>query len=329
MKTQSLFGIVVACSLGACGGTVPLNGGGSDGRGAQEAIDGGGVVEASITIGPTEAGVVQAGDAQPVESTPTCGGATGLGLVINPTVPRFGADGTTPYPYRPANEAPDGIDTQDCEDNISLQFELTICGLPTTDTFQVWAGPTDCTQQSARVSGTSGPFCWRVAPNLAQAQTSAATVHVRDITQFVDDTSSDVLAYNPSPSVTPGVGACDPFHRLATCGVGLTLFFMAIEGDDITIDATASYPLTAFPDPTDIASCGACGLALYSSGYPSSCQTALDGTCCAEEQACGGNPGCLDVVNCINACPAPRQNSCVNACARAGDVPPALTALAN
>jgi hypothetical protein len=169
------------------------------------------------------------------------GSTSSLGITINPTVPRFATNGTTPYPYRPANLNPNDINFQDCSANIVLEFELIESGLPTTDTLQVWAGPTDCTQQSARVSGTSGPFCWRVAPNAANSQTAAVNIYARNLTQFVDNTSSAVLAYNPSPGTTPGVDACHT--QQASGAVGLTIYFMFIEGDDITLDASATYPL--------------------------------------------------------------------------------------
>ena len=59
----------------------------------------------------------------------------------------------------------------------------------------------------------------------------------------------------------------------------------------------------------------ACGLALYPSGYPSTCQTTLDRNCCSAEHACAASADCTAIVSCVNACPAPRQDSCVNACA--------------
>jgi hypothetical protein len=68
---------------------------------------------------------------------------------------------------------------------------------------------------------------------------------------------------------------------------------------------------------------GACGLAFFPSDYPTSCQPALDQICCAQEQACGGNADCANLVKCVNACPPPRQDSCVAACSPAdGGTPP-------
>jgi hypothetical protein len=63
---------------------------------------------------------------------------------------------------------------------------------------------------------------------------------------------------------------------------------------------------------------GACGLALFPQDYPSSCQTAADQTCCTQEQACGANADCVNLVKCVNGCPVPRQDSCVSSCGPAG-----------
>jgi hypothetical protein len=168
-------------------------------------------------------------------------GSSGLGITINPTVPRFTTNGQTPYPYRPQNLNPNDINFKDCSDNIVLQFTLLETGLPTTDTLQVWAGPTDCTQQSARISGTSGPFCWRVAPNVGYGTSVTSSIFARNVTQFIDDTSDAVLAYNASPNSTPGVNACHT--QQASGAIGMTIYFMFVNGNEVDIDASATYPL--------------------------------------------------------------------------------------
>ncbi|MGO9837229.1 MAG: hypothetical protein ACLP1X_23790 [Polyangiaceae bacterium] len=67
---------------------------------------------------------------------------------------------------------------------------------------------------------------------------------------------------------------------------------------------------------------GACGLALFPPDFPSSCQTVADHFCCTQEQACAANADCINLVKCANACPAPRQDSCVNACGPADAATP-------
>jgi len=56
-----------------------------------------------------------------------------------------------------------------------------------------------------------------------------------------------------------------------------------------------------------------CGLALYPSDYPSTCQGSVDGVCCNEERACARND-CAVLVACRDACPAPRAATCVQDC---------------
>ena len=65
---------------------------------------------------------------------------------------------------------------------------------------------------------------------------------------------------------------------------------------------------------------GACGLAFFPADYPASCQQALDSACCSLQEVCASHPDCVHLLACINACPAPRTEACVNKCAGdAGD----------
>ena len=83
-----------------------------------------------------------------------------------PTPPQryYSGPDTAPnvYPSRPANEAPTFIDLRDCQDDIHLEFVVASSGLPCSDTIQVWAGPTDCTQLTARQTHSGSPRCWPV-----------------------------------------------------------------------------------------------------------------------------------------------------------------------
>jgi hypothetical protein len=63
-----------------------------------------------------------------------------------------------------------------------------------------------------------------------------------------------------------------------------------------------------------------CGLAFYPGDYDRRCQQALDTACCSQENACAANPDCVKLLACINACPAPRTDACINTCSGdAGD----------
>src|SRR5262249_19277242 len=66
----------------------------------------------------------------------------------------------------------------------------------------------------------------------------------------------------------------------------------------------------------------ACGLEFYPPDFPTQCQAALDRACCNAEKACGANADCKKLVACVNACPAPRTDDCVTACAGGSASPP-------
>ena len=163
--------------------------------------------------------------------------SSGLGITINPTVWRFHPDGVTPYNFRAANFNPADINFQDCSDNIILQFSLYLTGLPTTDTIEVWAGSTDCTQSSAREEST-GPYCWQVAPRggFANSMTSVGNIYARNITQYLDNATT----LHPAPITSvPGIDAC---HTQTTSGsVQLSLYFIFLANDGISVDAYATY----------------------------------------------------------------------------------------
>ncbi len=164
-------------------------------------------------------------------------GTNGLSIQQTGTVYRFGPDGKTPYNFRAANLNPSDINFQDCQDDIILQFTLIEGGLPTTDTIQVWAGSTDCSQNTARQTG-SGPYCWQVAPDgeFADVQTVTGNIYARNITRYMDDTTTPHFA--PVTGV-PGPEAC---HTQTTSGaVQLSLYFIFLNNDGITADAYFNY----------------------------------------------------------------------------------------
>ena len=170
---------------------------------------------------------------------------SGPQITINPTVYRF-YPGTAmkPYSFRAANLNPNDINFQDCDDDIILQFNLTISGLPTTDSIQVWAGTTDCSQSSARELG-DGPYCWQVAPpgTFGNVSQEFGNIYARNITRYIG-TSTAAAEFDSVDSV-PGPGAC---HTQTTSGgVALTLYFLympAGAGSGGTPDSYATYGQT-------------------------------------------------------------------------------------
>ena len=67
-----------------------------------------------------------------------------------------------------------------------------------------------------------------------------------------------------------------------------------------------------------------CGLGFYPNDYDKGCQGALDQACCDEEKACAANTDCVKLIACFNACPTPRKDECINACATQGESTPGL-----
>lgn len=160
-----------------------------------------------------------------------------LTISVNQVVPRYvGATDSNAdlFPYRAQNLQPSWINYNDCSSNIRLQFTITVSGLPCSDTIQVWAGTTDCTQVSARQANSGATHCWPVTPTGAFAMQASSTGDIRaqDIVAFVTNPEPPTI-YSPS-----GVGACQ--SQASPGGVSLSMYFMAIEADGQTVDGTAA-----------------------------------------------------------------------------------------
>jgi hypothetical protein len=239
MRARILTTAAALCAMSACGGEVPLNNvdSGATGQG-----DEGGKTVTSDAKGGYD---VFVSDDAPQGPTPFTGdGATQpsgctLGINVTGVVYRFYPDGTA-YPFRPANLNPNDIDQQDCDDDIYLEFTLLETCLPTTDTIQVWAGTTDCSQATAREGATGGPYCWQVASNgqFQNSQTVTGKIYARNIVQYLDDTS--VTDFAP-PTTIPGSSVCQRLGNYDACEAPLSLYFLFVENDGITVDSATVY----------------------------------------------------------------------------------------
>jgi hypothetical protein len=165
-----------------------------------------------------------------------------VSINVNTIVNRYvGPPGDTNaelYPLRPQNLEPSWIDSQDCKDDIRLQFTILVSGLPCTDTIQVWAGTTDCTQVSARQANSGAPRCWLVTPpgEFQMSVSTTADIRAQDIVAFIQSAEPPTI-YSPS-----GANACQHLVNeagRARCGEPLRLYFMAIESDGETVDGTS------------------------------------------------------------------------------------------
>ncbi len=235
MSTTDRLVSLALMALSSCGGIVPLN--------SPDAGEGSGDVGADAPSAPSaDSGI-------PHEPTPTS--CSGPSITIDPVVNRYypGGTDTEPYPFRPANEEPNWLDAQDCEDDIVLQFNLSISCLPTTDTIEVWAGTTDCSQSSARQPG-NGPYCWQVVPpgTFGNSMQEYGNVYARNIVRFLGTSTSgaelDPVSSDPGPSV------CQPLGPVTSpCDLPLTLYFMYMPpgvGSGGTPDSYVTYDMGVF-----------------------------------------------------------------------------------
>jgi hypothetical protein len=229
--TDRLVGLALI-SLSSCGGIVPLN--------TPDAGDG------TKDAGADEPSNVSEDSAAPSEPP-----GDGPSITINPVISRYypGGTDTKLYPFRPANEEPNWIDAQDCDDDIVLQFNLSIGGLPTTDTIQVWAGSTDCSQSSARQPGP-GPYCWQVVPpgTFGNSMQGYGNIDARNIVRFLGSSTNgaelDAVSSDPGPSV------CQPLGPVTSpCDLPLTLYFMYMPpgvGSGGTPDSYVTFDIGVF-----------------------------------------------------------------------------------
>jgi hypothetical protein len=237
MRNQPLA-LALSTALSACGGVVLLDTSDAavtgDGAGANGATSSGSGSTTEPGGGP---GSATASMPYPPPPSASSGGA--LAITPSGTVYRFHPDGTTPYPFRAANDAPSWIDQQDCDDDVILQFTLEEGGLPTADTIQVWAGVTDCTQDSARKEATGAAQCWQVAPlgEFGDSQTVTGNLYVRNI---VRDLFLQYVDVAPVTGVA-GPSACSMLGSVGECPSALNLYFMFINPDGITVDSWLSY----------------------------------------------------------------------------------------
>jgi hypothetical protein len=160
-----------------------------------------------------------------------------VSISVNSVVNRY--VGTTDtannlFPLRPQNLQPTWINYNDCKSDIRLQFTILVSGLPCSDTIQVWAGPTDCTQVAARQTTSGSTRCWPVAAtgSFAMQQSSTGDIRAQDIVAFIDTAEPPTL-YSPQ-----GPKGCQA--QLSPGGSSLGIYFMAMEADGQTVDGTAA-----------------------------------------------------------------------------------------
>jgi hypothetical protein len=231
------------------------------------------------------------------QTTGTGGGTCpSVSVTVNPTVPRFPANnpddnpnGT--FPSRPENLDPNAINYNDCSSDIHLQFSGSVSGLPCTDTMQIWAGTTDCTQTSARQANSGAAHCWPVTQSVALQTTFTLNIRAEDLVAYISNSEP------PSTYFAHGATFCR--SQVAPGVVSLGVYFMAMEADGLTMDGTpAMYSLDVAlvgPDPPTNLTAGV-GENLIVATWTPSVDSTIQGfnVYCQDQGANGGDAGLLE-----------------------------------
>jgi hypothetical protein len=155
---------------------------------------------------------------------------------------------------RAQNLNPEGINYVDCEDNLRMDFSLSLSGFVASDdaAIQVWAGTIDCTQPLNRaVGGGATHPCWQVGTPIGPITTTTMTVtksvYARDVLRYeqppADPTASQ--AYDPSFNYSKPAGELACHVQLTDSAVPLGIFFIAVDSTGNTLGTAYEYSLTA------------------------------------------------------------------------------------
>ena len=155
-------------------------------------------------------------------------------ITVNPLVTRKLPNGGA-APVRGQGQNPTGISFADCDQDIVLNFSLTLGGLPQNDRhIEAWVGTTDCTPLAARSATTAA--CKPAAPlGISANATTTVSVHARDIVANQSD--------NPKPvNYTPATkDACTA--QKTSGALSLSVYFMWLDGAGNPVGTAAKYDL--------------------------------------------------------------------------------------
>ncbi|MDB4942011.1 MAG: hypothetical protein JWP97_1545 [Labilithrix sp.] len=115
---------------------------------------------------------------------------------------------------------PEGINLQDCRDNLELVFPLTVTGFATTNNFEVWGtdqSGADCTQATARSGATQ--TCYPVAANFARTQTQSVRIPIKEL----------IKGINPTDVGSDGCRRVNAYT--------ISVYFLVLAGTDVTGNA--------------------------------------------------------------------------------------------
>jgi hypothetical protein len=155
---------------------------------------------------------------------------------------------------RPQNLNPEGVNFTDCEQDLRMDFTLILSGFSAGDSASVeaWAGTTDCTQDTNRVS-TAGTLhaCWQVAgfygPVLATtSQTITMSVYARDVLRYSAQPingNTDTQTYDPSFNYgASGESSCHV--QTSDAAVPISIYFIPVNSTANAIGTAYMYALS-------------------------------------------------------------------------------------
>jgi hypothetical protein len=215
----------------------------------------------SFVVVMLAAGHARAQDAEP-SPVGSCSGTTAAGsevvAIASGTQPerwvvKSGSPVDVTQSRRPDNLNPWGISFSDCQEDMRLDFSLTLTNFAGNDEahVEVWAGVMDCSVDANRYvenAGVSQP-CWQVATKtitqVAGTSPIALTesVYARDVLRYEQGPQAGQgLTYDPSFHAGPdGETACSV--QTGDAQVSINVYFLAVDSAEKVVGQPGCYEL--------------------------------------------------------------------------------------
>ncbi|HEY3819894.1 MAG TPA: hypothetical protein VGL81_22165 [Polyangiaceae bacterium] len=149
------------------------------------------------------------------------------------------------FSTRPENLTPLGVSAQDCLQDMTLQFSVTLSGFTGNDTVQVWGSTgSDCTALTDRGIGATTSKCWGLAGNVVDPiintpQTYSFNVRVQDLVGWQQ---TPPLVTEAALPPTKGKEACSAQPTFAA--VPMKLNFLAVDSSGNVQGTPYQYSIT-------------------------------------------------------------------------------------
>ncbi|WP_216636014.1 hypothetical protein [Pajaroellobacter abortibovis] len=145
---------------------------------------------------------------------------------------------------RPSSFEPNGINFQDCVEDLALQYSLILTETSPTYRLQVWAGGADCVDKLARTS-TSNPTCWPVMDrDLTQTTPQTIRIRMRDLIGYIGNIQAVKTTY-----VHMGEDVCSRPVRKQR----IQLFFLLVDNSSYEVVNAVDFPSETKSIPVSLA----------------------------------------------------------------------------